>query len=204
MTNRPLLALALLAVALPAQALYKVVGPDGSVTYTDRPPVETNARVTPIGGRGAPVEPEVPLPAELRQVAARFPATLYVGGSDCPPCDGARQFLRNRGVPYTERTVVSREDTEAFERLTGSREVPLLTLGGQTLRGFAAETWAAYLDAAGYPRSSRLPAGWRNPEPAPLTPRPGATAAATPEPTPVAPPTPLPSSDEPTPPSIRF
>ena len=29
----------------PAQAMYKVVQPDGSVTYTDRPPLSGNARV---------------------------------------------------------------------------------------------------------------------------------------------------------------
>jgi hypothetical protein len=36
-----------------------------------------------------------------------------------------------------------------------------LTIGSQTLRGFAPEVWSSYLDAAGYPRDSRLPATYQ-------------------------------------------
>ena len=42
-----------LFAALPAQALYKVVGPDGKVTYTDRPAVGTDTKVQSVGRGGA-------------------------------------------------------------------------------------------------------------------------------------------------------
>jgi glutaredoxin len=198
-----LLPAALLVAAASSHALYKVVGPDGRVTYTDRPPAEAQGRVTPIGGRAPAPVADVALPAELRQAVARFPATLYVTGGACEPCDGARQMLRNRGVPYSERTVISREDTDAFERLTGGREVPVLTLGAQTLRGFSPDVWSSYLDAAGYPRDSRLPAAYQYPAPTPLVERrvaapPAPPAAAVAEP--AAPPAETPSA----PPPIRF
>ena len=49
--RRPALraAVAVMAVltALPAAALYKVVGPDGKVTYTDRPPAPASGRISP-------------------------------------------------------------------------------------------------------------------------------------------------------------
>ena len=151
-----------LLAALPAHAQYKVVGPDGKVTYTDRPPATGGAKVTSIGSRGvAGGTVDVALPLELRQPAARYPVTLYTSTGACSPCDAARQLLRQRGVPYAEKQVQSVEDADALERLVGSRDVPALAIGTQMMRGLAPEVWGSYLDAAGYPRESRLPASYQ-------------------------------------------
>jgi glutaredoxin len=152
---------ALIAVA-PAQAQYKVVGPDGKITYTDRPPATAGGKVTSIGSRGtAGGTVDVALPLELRQPAARYPVTLYTMTGACSPCDAARQLLRQRGVPYAEKQVQSADDAAALERLVGSRDVPALAIGTQMMRGLAPEVWGSYLDAAGYPRESRLPASYQ-------------------------------------------
>ena len=187
------LALASLLVASPAQALFKVVNPDGTVTYTDRPPqAVTNTRVTNMARPGQPVVGEASgdpqLPPELRQPAARHPVTLYTT-TECSPCDAGRQLLVARGVPYTERRVASEEEAQAFERLFGTRTLPLLSVGQQPLKGLSDVEWAAYLDAAGYPRQSRLPRGWVA-RTLPMIERAAApTAAARPaEATPVTPP----------------
>ena len=161
--------LALMLAALPAHALYKVVGPDGKVTYTDRPPVGTSDKVTSISNAGNVVN-QVALPLELRQATQRFPVTLYTTGN-CEPCDGARTLLRARGVPHAEKTVLTAEDTEALVRLSGARDAPTLTIGAQALRGFSAELWNSYLDSAGYPRESRLPSNYQFPAATPLTER---------------------------------
>jgi glutaredoxin len=151
-----------LLAALPAHAQYKVIGADGKVTYTDRPPAATGGKVTAIGSRGVASGPvDVALPLELRQPAARYPVTLYTMTGACGPCDSARQLLRQRGVPYAEKQVQSAEDAEALERLVGSRDVPALAIGTQVMRGLAPEVWGSYLDAAGYPRESRLPASYQ-------------------------------------------
>lgn len=184
--------------ALPAHALYKVVNPDGTITYTDRPPTAApNARVTPLNRRGmagpAP-SADAALPAELRQAMQRHPVTLFTA-PDCRPCDAGRRFLQQRGVPYTEKRADSEEDAVALERRVGGRTVPALLIGSQPLRGFAEADWAVYLDAAGYPRESRLPRGWTFPAATTLVERserpapPAGTAAPTPpatapEPTP--------------------
>ncbi len=42
-------------LTLPAQAQYKIVAPDGSVTYTDRPPADVRLNVTPLGRTSAVV-----------------------------------------------------------------------------------------------------------------------------------------------------
>jgi glutaredoxin len=194
---------ALLAVAAPAaHALYKVVGPDGKITYTDRAPVEREGKVVPLNAARSEEAPAAAaLPAELRQVVARFPAVLYTNTGACEPCEAARQLLRQRGVPYSERQVQSGDDNEALQRLTGGAEVPVLTLGSQTLRGLSREVWAAYLDAAGYPRESRLPASYRYPAAAPITERreSAAAPAAPAAPSPVAP-----TATTPAPGNIKF
>jgi glutaredoxin len=199
-----LLAGALLASVAPALALYKVIGPDGSVTYTDRPPVGTTARVSTLGASGAPApDSEAALPFELRQAASRFPVTLYTS-DNCSPCDSARQFLQQRGVPFAERRITSEDDAAALERAVGGRTVPALSVGSQALRGLQQSDWAAYLDAAGYPRESRLPRNYQAPAPQPLVERtvPVTRAPAAPAAVPVAP-APAPEPTEASP-AIRF
>lgn len=197
--------LALLATL--AQAQYKVVAPDGSTTYTDRPPVASNARITALarsGSRSGPVD--VSLPTELRAAVQRYPVTLYTS-AECTPCDSGRKFLQQRGVPYSERRISTEDDAAALDRLVGGRTVPALTIGAQPLRGLSETDWASYLDVAGYPRESKLPRGWQPPEPTALVERATPTArapaaAAAPEPRAaepaVAPPSPSPSG------TIRF
>lgn len=197
-------AAALGACALPAWAQYKVVSPDGRVTYTDRPPADTSLNVTPLGrtpgARAAASVPAANLPVELRQITQRYPVTLYTA-EDCQACDNGRQWLAQRGVPYRERRILTEQDAQALNSLVGARTVPALTVGAQPLRGFSESDWQAYLDAAGYPRESKLPRGWQPAPPTPLVEAPArpVTAAASapatrraavPPPPPVAQPTP--------------
>ncbi len=207
-THRPrhaalLAAAALLAVIpllAPAQGIYRIVGPDGRITFSDKPPA-SNEKATALGpgGRSAQNDAAGELPFELRQLVSRYPVTLYTG-DDCAPCIAGRNLLNSRGIPYTERTVKTPMDVDALQQLSGGATVPILTIGGQRLKGFLNAEWNQYLDAAGYPASSRLPAGYRNPAPSPLTSLPEAPApSAQPAPVPVqeapaSPPPPAPSN----------
>jgi glutaredoxin len=187
--------LAALLLALPAGgvlAQYKVVHPDGSVTYTDRAPSEASARVTQMGRNAAPSSPENGLPLELRQAAQRYPVTLY-SAPDCPPCDNGRRLLQQRGIPFSERRILAEEDALALERIVGGRTVPALAIGPQQLRGFSETDWTSYLDAAGYPRESRLPRDWPQSAPSPLAERAPAARASAPAPAPPRTPEPAPA-----------
>ena len=159
----------LLLVALSSQAQFKVIGPDGKVTYTDRPPITTDSKVTSINARGG--ASEVSLPLDLRRAVSRYPVTLFVAGAGCEPCDAGRNLLRQRGIPFSERQVQTPEDNDALERLSGGRDAPTLSIGSQILRGLSPEIWASYLDAAGYPRESQLPANYQYPAAAPVVAR---------------------------------
>lgn len=202
-------AVAALGAAGTATAQYKVIGPDGRVTYTDRPPVTEDGKVTNLGRAGsggaapAATAAEGSLPFELRQVVARYPVILYAGAS-CAPCDAARRLLQERGIPYNERQIVTDEDTAALERLSGGRTIPSLGVGAQVLRGFSPTDWAGYLDVAGYPRDSRLPRGWRPAPPAPLVARAAVAPPSAPAPAePAARAPALPPADAASP-AIRF
>jgi hypothetical protein len=65
----------------PAQQIYRIVGPDGRVTFSDKPPLEPSAKATAAavasatGGSGDSV-----LPFELRQVASRRVVHASPGG----------------------------------------------------------------------------------------------------------------------------
>jgi glutaredoxin len=152
-------AAALLATASVAQ--FKTVGPDGKVTYSDRQLSSTEGKASTLGARGPAQAAEPELPFELRQATNKYPVTLYTVASACEPCASARQLLKSRGIPFSERQVVSAEDSDALEHLSGGREAPTLTIGSQVLRGLASETWNSYLDAAGYPKESRLPSSYQ-------------------------------------------
>ena len=121
-------------------------------------------------------EPSPALPYQLNQTVQRYPVTLYTS-STCAPCNSGRNLLSNRGVPFTEKTVETNDDIAALQRLAGNNSLPLLTIGGQQLTGFSDSEWSQYLDAAGYPKASQLPASYRRPAATPLVAR---TAAAAP------------------------
>lgn len=172
------LALVLSALGAQAQQVYRIVGPDGKVTFSDRPP-SAEAAATSVGGAARPTTGAAPLPVALQGPAAKYPVTLYTA-SDCAPCDMGRNLLKQRGIPFTEKTVNTSEDAQAFQKLSTAGRLPLLMLGAQAVGGFAAGEWNGYLDAAGYPKTSALPPGYRPAPAEPLAPPRTADAQATP------------------------
>lgn len=175
-----------------AQTLYRIVGPDGRITFSDKPPATPAAKVTPLSADGKDTgTANASLPYELRQVASRYPVTLFTG-QECSPCDEGRTLLRSRGIPFSEKTVTTNEDAESLKRLADTTSLPLLTIGSQQIKGYSSPEWTQYLNAAGYPERSQLPASYRYAEPSPLVtvkapPTPAAPAeSAPPRPAPAA------------------
>ena len=168
---------ALLATATQAQQVHRIVGPDGKVTFSDRAPEDKKAQSTVLSTASGGAASNPALPSELRQIASRFPVTLYTGES-CSPCQQARQLLVQRGVPFTERSVNTNDDLDALRRLSGESALPFGTIGRQQLKGFSDAEWTQYLDAAGSPAQSRLPRGYTQPAATPLAPTKAPAASA--------------------------
>lgn len=153
--------LMLLCVGSANAQLYKWVGPDGKVTYSDAPPpsaatkVETKSLTTP--GINAS-----DLPFEVAEAAKSHPVTLYTT-KDCLPCDEGRKLLTTRGIPFIEKTVNSNDDIAQYKQAGGDGQLPLLTVGKFRERAFEAGAWNNVLTTAGYPETSKLPRSYRNP-----------------------------------------
>lgn len=198
-----LLLLVLLAAipwAVQAQNIYRSVDAQGRVTFSDRLSVTqpaakpdtgvgTGSASTPPSGTAAadgatPAEAADPnaavdLPYALRQARSKYPVTFYSTG-DCSPCDDARRMLLQRGVPYTERSVISGADLKALQALSGQEQLPFATVGQQHLVGWDPDNWQRYLDLAGYPSQSALPNNWKPSSATALAPQPAAPAQTTP------------------------
>ena len=165
-----------------AQQVYRIVGPDGKVTFSDLRPL-TDAKVNETASKGTGGAGASGLPFELRRVAQKYPVLLYTSDT-CGPCGTARSLLSNRGIPFSEKTVATAQDVEALQRLSGDTSLPFLTIGSQQLKGFSDVEWTQFLTAAGYPAKSVLPASYRPPAPTPLVAiaaTPAASASSTPK-----------------------
>lgn len=155
------------ATLAPSEALaqFKWREADGSIAYGDRPPdrpvklLRTPAGWNPSGRSSSAAPAAGALPYDLRVLSQRHPVVLYTTSS-CEPCDLARRHLSQRGVPFQEKTVRSRQDVTAFESLgfPAGTGLPVITVGADRQIGYQDVRWNALLDSAGYPKQSRLPA----------------------------------------------
>ncbi|MEZ5730503.1 MAG: glutaredoxin family protein [Burkholderiaceae bacterium] len=155
-----------LAALAPAQAQYKWLDERGRINYGDRMP---SGNVKLLEGPNGPIAPAASgLPYMLKQTTDKHPVVLYTT-SNCQPCKPAREHLKRRGVPYSERLVETTAEAEAFKKL-GFSEVgfPSVAIGGQKAVGYEVGVWDSMLSGAGYPKRSLLPRAWRQPDAQPL------------------------------------
>jgi glutaredoxin len=156
-------AMILLAVSFgaAAQSMYRWTDKEGKVHYSDRPPA---------AGEAAKVEQKrsVTLGAEtkemsalLRKAVADYPVTLYTQPTCGEPCQSARDLLTRRGIPFTEKSVVTESDAAPLRALLGGTDkltVPVMQVGSRSAKGYLSSEWENLLDAAGYPKGSGKPA----------------------------------------------
>jgi glutaredoxin len=143
-----------------ALAVYKYVDANGNITYSDRPPPAGSRSVTPdtsgAGNAGSD------LPYALRASVQRYPVTLYALTTACAPCQSARKYLVGRGIPFTEKAIRNVADAAALKKLNlPNEQFPVITIGAQVQSNFEPGALGALLDAAGYPKSSALPPGYK-------------------------------------------
>ena len=161
MTHKVLPSIALLLLVCAANShaeLYKWIGADGKVSYSDMPPPESSKQAKPLSFN-ASGSSTAGLPYELAEAVKNNPVILYIT-SQCVPCDQGRSLLKNRGIPFSEKTVSSNDDIGKLQQISGDVQLPVLTVGSNKQRGFESAAWNTALTAAGYPESSKLPKGY--------------------------------------------
>jgi len=145
------LALALLCAttASPAQTVYKSVGPDGRVVYSDKPPAGGKVEKTMTFDN----LPASTLPAsassyveQLRRMHARDAAqaaaappegVVLYSAAWCGHCRQAKAWLAGHGVAYREVDVETPAGVEAFAQAGGGRGIPLLVANGRRVQGWS-------------------------------------------------------------------
>ena len=153
MNTRFVLAGILLTLLGTAQAdTFRWVDNAGNVHYGDVP-AETAKQIEAKKFSGSASADDAGLPYETRLAKQHFPVTLYVTDNCGSPCLQARDFLKKRGIPFTENKLSTKEDIDAFISKSGGDQVPTLLVGSTTwLKSFEAGQWSSALDNAGYPK----------------------------------------------------
>ena len=142
--------LAIFSLGVNAGELYRWVDAKGKVHYGD---------VSPGGGEQVETRkfsdaaaPDAGLSYETRRAQQNFPVTLYVASNCTEGCNRARELLKKRGIPFSEKSLQTQEEIDVFKSLSGSDSTPALAVGKSFLKGFLSEQWHSELDIAGYPK----------------------------------------------------
>ena len=151
-----LLACALAAsAAIPAQTVYKSIGPDGKVVYSDRAPTtgrlekemkfELASSALPASAASYMEQFRKAHPNGTGQAAAGKGVTLY-SAAWCGYCKQAKAWLAGHGVAYTDVDIDAPGGMSALARASGGGAgVPVLVVDGRPMNGFSASAYDAAL-----------------------------------------------------------
>jgi len=170
-----ILTAAVLAPAAQAQTTYRWVDKEGHVHYGDKAPMPAEVKdlqLKKLKG-GNVIETSGPDYATM-QAAQKFPLTLYTSDNCLENCRMARDFLNQRGAPFSEKVIKTAEDADEYKKATGATDliVPLLMAGKQLEKGYEEGAWHRLLDAAGYPAKGNAGKAGKDAKPKPDAPTP--------------------------------
>ncbi len=155
---------AMVAMTVNAETVYKVTGPDGEVTYSDKPPAG-GSRAETFEFRNLPSSPLPPevlrfreqleKSAQSRSNAARAPRADEVQlftAKWCGYCKRAKAHLAASQVGYYEYDIETADGMRAFIDAGGRGGVPLLVRGEQRIQGYSAAAYDRLAVAVRPPR----------------------------------------------------
>jgi glutaredoxin len=104
---------------------------------------------------------------DMAAISAEAPVVFY-SVPTCDACDLVRNYLDQRGIPFTENNVSNDIDLqgELMER-TGELSVPVVMVGDQQISGYNQPLLESELNAAGYPEEAPAEVADAAPDPEP-------------------------------------
>ncbi len=151
--------------------MYKWVGANGKIVYSDTPPPANAKKLASKSMEASSSLSSIKFPPELQAAVSKNPVTFY-STSSCDACNAARAMLKQNGIPFLEKTIKTNEDIERLKQVTGDTQLPLIFVNKAKFLGFDATEWRTALTAGGYPETSILPKEYRYPEPQSISPAP--------------------------------
>lgn len=140
------------------QQLYKSVGPDGRVVYSDRQPTQGRLEKTikyeeqPSSDLAAQsssyVEQLRRLRASAPKAAVAAEGTILYSAKWCRYCDQAKAFLASRNIPYREVDIDTPQGLAALAGTGAGKGIPLLVRGATRLQGFSRASYESVFQTA--------------------------------------------------------
>ena len=159
---RVLAGLALLAAAAIASGatVYRSVGPDGQVIYSDKPPADvkstkkldfTDLPATPLPPSVLKYQEELKKSMQKRLAEGASPAaggTVLFSATWCGYCKSAKGYLAEKRIPFQEHDIDTPEGMRAYVAAGASRGVPVLLHRGEKVNGFSRPAYDALFASA--------------------------------------------------------
>ena len=146
---------ALASASIQADTVYRSVGPDGRVTYSQRPPADGKIDKTLVYQN----LPSSPLPEATLRFQAELMKSMNKKLADaakpyhgqpvffmaqwCGYCKQAKRYLGEKGISYREYDIDTAEGMRAFVEAGETRGVPVMLANGQRVRGFSRPAYDA-------------------------------------------------------------
>lgn len=155
-----LLVLSASAATTAANTLYKSVGPNGVVSYSDQPPTDaTQAKVINFDDLPITVLPTFSAPdtaptlvERARKLWASWTTTktkapssgvvLYTTRS-CGYCKQAKAYLEGKSIKYQEIDVDTKSGNAQYAQAGGGKGVPMIVVAGKNVNGFSPAAYDA-------------------------------------------------------------
>jgi glutaredoxin len=138
------------AEAQAATTLYKSIGPDGKITYSDQPLAQArdtktltfaSAPTSPLSAETLAYIDQLQKSANARAAAPAAVSTpVLYSASWCGYCKQAKAYLTRKQVAYSEVDIDIKDGLAAYARAGGGggKGVPLLVANGKSMFGFSA------------------------------------------------------------------
>lgn len=157
LTSVSALLLTAAAAAQTTTTLYKSVGPDGKVVYSDRPDPRSrdsktltfeNLPASPLSSETLAYLEQLHKSAEKRASAAPQGDVLLLSAQWCGYCKQAKSYLASKQVAYREFDIDTKPGLAAYAQAGGRSGVPFLVANGQRVSGFSSSAYDAALSRA--------------------------------------------------------
>lgn len=148
--------LALLPGLASADTLYKSVGPDGKVTYSDRPPASGSIQKT-LSFENLPASPlpdsvltyrkelQASLQKRLSGAAPRTSSGVQLfTAAWCGYCRKAKAYLAEKNIRYQELDIDTPDGQQSFVQAGSASGIPLLLAKGKRVQGFSKGAYDAF------------------------------------------------------------